>query len=90
MVLDYLVHQVFIWVVDQDNEGTIALAHNGSGNYKRTKHINTRFFAIKDLIDSNQLDLEHYRTDVMPADIMTKPLTGSKFTKFRNQLLNIK
>jgi hypothetical protein len=74
----------------QDNEGTIALAHNGSGNYKRTKHINTRFFAIKDLIDSNQLDLEHYRTDVMPADIMTKPLTGSKFTKFRNQLLNIK
>jgi len=75
--------------LQQDNEGTITLAHNGSGSYRKTKHINTRYFSIKELIESNRLDLEHCRTEDMPADVLTKPLTGHKFIKFRKMLMNI-
>jgi len=76
-------------VVGQDNEGTISIAHNGSGKYRTTKHINTRYFSIKQLLDSNQLDLLHIRTEAMVADVLTKPLTGRKFLDFRNKLMNI-
>ena len=73
----------------QDNEGTISLAHNGRSKVRNTKHINTRYFAIKELIDTNQLDLLHVRTNDMIADMLTKPLTGSKFIKFRARIMNI-
>jgi len=76
-------------VLGQDNEGTIALSHNGAGNFKKTKHINTRYFSIKNLLDTNQLDIRHIRTDDMPADMLTKPLTGKRFIEFRNKLMNI-
>ena len=75
--------------IGQDNEGTMELAHNGEGRFKRTKHIATRYFYIKELLDTNQADLEHVRTEDMPADILTKPLTGTKFINFREQLMNI-
>jgi len=76
-------------VIGQDNEGTINIAHNGGGKYRSTKHIDTRFFSIKALIDTNQIDLTHIRTEAMRADVLTKPLTGQKFISFRNQLMNI-
>ncbi len=73
----------------QDNEGTIELAHSGHNTQSRSRHINTRFFHIKGLIESNQLDVQHIRTANMTADVLTKPLTGSKFIQFRNQMMNI-
>jgi len=76
-------------VLGQDNEGTISLAHNGSGKFRKTKHINTRYFSIKNLLETNQLDLLHVRTEEMPADVLTKPLTGPKFIAFRKILMNI-
>jgi hypothetical protein len=77
-------------VLGQDNEGTISIAHNGGGKYRSTKHINTRYFSIKELIDTNQIDLLHIRTADMVADVLTKPITGTKFINFRNKLMNIK
>ena len=58
--------------------------------FKRTKHINIRYFFIKDRIDAGELTVEHCPTDNMVADIHTKALQGTKFFKFRKLILNMK
>ena len=55
---------------------------------KRSRHINIRYFYIKDCLDKGYLSIEHCGTDDMIADIMTKPLQGIKFRKFRRMILN--
>ena len=55
---------------------------------KRSRHINIRYFYIKDCLDKGYLSIEHCGTDDMIADIMTKPLQGIKFRKFQRMILN--
>jgi hypothetical protein len=67
------------------------LESNGKGSSsKRTKHINIKFFFIKDRVDSGEVRLEHCPTEEMVGDFFTKPLQGSLFLKFRNIIMNIK
>jgi hypothetical protein len=46
---------------------------------KQTKHIKAKYFLIKDYYNSGEIDLCYCPTDVMPADVLTKPLQGQKF-----------
>jgi hypothetical protein len=46
-------------------------------------------FYITDLIANKEVVIKYCPTDDMLADYMTKPLTGSKFHKFRKQIMNI-
>jgi hypothetical protein len=68
------------YIIFQDNMSSLSLEKNGrvlsSG---RTKHIKANYFLIKDYYDSGEIDLRYYLTDVMWADILTKPLQGQKF-----------
>lgn len=73
----------------QDNQSTIKLADKGHGNFKRTKHINVRYFYIKQCIDLQEIELEYLPTDQMVADILTKPLQGNKFRELRAKLMNL-
>ena len=57
---------------------------------KRTKHINVRYFLMKDKIDRGEVKIEYCPTDEMIGDYFTKPLQGEKFVKFREQILNFK
>jgi hypothetical protein len=78
-------------VVYQDNKSAILLEKNGrQSSGKRTKHINVRYFFITDRVNNNEISIMYRPTDEMVADFFTKPLQGQKFTKFRNQILNIK
>jgi hypothetical protein len=73
----------------RDNQSTMKLEQNGkasSGN--RTRHFNIKFSYITDLIDRKEVTIKYCPTDDMIADYMTKPLTGSKFNKFRNIIMN--
>ncbi len=72
----------------QDNMSTIALAEKGRSTSDRTRHINIRYFFVKDKIDSNELHIEYLPTDEMVADVLTKPLQGELFKRLRNKLLN--
>ena len=54
---------------------------------KRTKHINVRYYFIKDCIDKNEIHVIYCPTELMIADYFTKPLQGSKFIKFRNIIM---
>lgn len=76
---------------DLDNQSTMKLELNGKASSgKRTRHFNIKYFYITDLIDQNELRIEYCPTDKMIADYMTKPLTGPKFSYFRNLIMNIK
>jgi hypothetical protein len=72
----------------QDNQSTITMIKKGRSTSERTRHINIRFFFIKDKLDNGELTVEYLPTEEMIADILTKPLQGELFRKLRAKLLN--
>lgn len=72
----------------QDNMSTIAMIKNGRSNSDRTRHINIRYFFIKDRVDAGEITIKHKPTADMIADILTKPLQGDLFRRLRAELLN--
>ena len=74
----------------QDNMSAMLLEKHGkASSSKRTKHINIRYFFIKDRVDKKEIQIEHCPTAEMLADFHIKPLQGSLFDKFRDLLFNI-
>ena len=57
---------------------------------KRTRHIDIRYFFVKDRIDKKEVRVQYCSTQEMVADFFTKPLQGALFIKFRNNIMNIK
>ena len=75
-------------VVYRDNTSSMKLEENGRASAsKRTRHFNIKYFYITDLIERGEVEIEYCPTDVMLADFMTKPLVGTKFITFRNQIM---
>jgi hypothetical protein len=56
---------------------------------QRSRHINIRYFFIKDQIANGEINLIHCPTAKMIADYFTKPLQGSLFVKFRDVVMGI-
>jgi hypothetical protein len=74
----------------QDNLSTMLLERNGNkSSSKRTKHINIRYFFIKDRIASNEISVKHCPTAEMMAGHFTKQLQGAPFHKFRAEIQGI-
>jgi len=72
----------------QDNQSAMLLEKNGTGSSsRRTRHINIRFFFIKDRISNGEVELEYCPTDQMVGDYFTKPLQGAKFHLFRRIIM---
>eukprot|EP00253_Pinus_taeda_P025882 PITA_25882 len=63
-----------------DNSSAIALSKNYVF-HKRTKHIDTKFHYIRELVNNGEIILKHCRTQEQVADILTKPL-GQKSSEF--------
>ena len=77
-------------VLFQDNTSAMLLEKNGRDSAgKRSRHVDVRYFFIKDCIERGELKVEYCPTDEMLADFMTKPLQGAKFYKFRKKLMNL-
>jgi hypothetical protein len=77
-------------IIYQDNKRAILLETNGrASGSKRTKHINMRFYFIKDRIDSGEVCVEFCPSEQMIADFFTKPLQGALFIQLRNIIMNI-
>ena len=74
--------------VYQDNMSSMALELRGASKSDKTRHVNIRYFWVKDRIDNNEISVEYKPTDEMIADVLTKPLQGKKFTDLRDKLLN--
>ena len=78
-------------IIFQDNKSAILLEINGKeSSSKRTRHINIRFYFIKDCNDKGFLSIQYCPTDDMPGDYPSKPLQGQKFRKHRGWIMNIR
>ena len=56
---------------------------------RRTKHINVRYFFIKDRVASGEVTIKYCPTEMMLADPFTKSLQGAAFRKFRALIMNV-
>jgi hypothetical protein len=77
-------------VVYQDNKSLLLLEKNGRQSCgKRTRHIDIRYFFVKDRVYQGEVCLEYCPTADKLADFFTKPLQGNLFYKFRDRIMNI-
>ncbi len=61
-----------------DNEPTMFYAHNNKSS-GAAKHIDIKFYVVKEKIQDQTISLEHIRTKEMLADPLTKGLPPSVF-----------
>ena len=77
-------------IIYQDNKSAIVLEENGRNSVgKRSRHIDIKYFFIKDQIDKKQVEIRYCPTDEMIGDYNTKPLQGNKFMRFKRKIMNI-
>jgi hypothetical protein len=68
-----------------DNKSTVALSNNHVF-HKRTKHIDTRYHFIRELVNNGEPILQHCRSKEQLADIFTKALEQDQFEYLREAL----
>jgi hypothetical protein len=64
-----------------DNEPAVLYAHNKKKT-KAVKHINIRFYVVKEKIQNQTISLEHISTKKMITDPLTKGLPSSVFREY--------
>jgi hypothetical protein len=74
--------------VYQDNQSAMALIERGRSTAERTRHIKIRYFWVKDRVDMGDINIVYKPTELMIADLLTKPLQGDRFKQLRRMLLN--
>jgi hypothetical protein len=76
LLKDFEFRTILPVTIHQDNLSTIGIVMNG-GSFNRSKHMISKYAFVKQYVDSGQIKLVHCRTNVMVADMLTKPLNGS-------------
>ena len=77
-------------VLMQDNEGAIKLEKHGrKSSSRRTRHMDMRYFFIKDRLESEGIEVKYCPTEAMIADYFTKPLQGALFNKLRRVIMGM-
>lgn len=64
-------------VVFVDNQSAIRQIHN-TETLRRSKHIDIKYYFIKEAYENNEFRVEHISTDQQPADYLTKLLHSPK------------
>jgi hypothetical protein len=68
----------------QDNQSTIRFERNGRRSCgPNSRHIDIRYFFIKDRLGLKDFDVQYCPTEQILADFLTKPLQGNLFRKLR-------
>ena len=68
-----------------DNQSAISVANNPE-HHGRMKHLDLRFYWLRDMVELGLIQVKHIRTDQMPADILTKPLGRLKVVEMQSML----
>ena len=78
-------------VIFQDNQSAMLMEQNGRNSCTgNSRHINVRYFFVKDRIDKGEIRVQYCPTGLMLADYYTKPLMGAKFREFRSYVMGWK
>jgi hypothetical protein len=72
-------------VIHCDNTSAINISKN-LVQHSRTKHIDIQHHFIRDLVESKEVALIFIPTENQLADILTKPLDGSRFESLRKAI----
>ena len=81
-------HNNEIITVHQDNQSGMKLMNNGESISNKSKHMRVRYFYVKEKIDESIIELNYTPTNLMIADLLTKPLFGKQFETFVKQIYN--
>ena len=73
-------------ILYNDNKSALTLSTGGTC-HKRSKHFGIEFDIFREYVQLGEVQLEHIRTDDLPADMLTKPLPPVKFTYFRDMVM---
>ena len=72
----------------QGNQSTILMLKNGRNSCTgNSRHINIRYFFVKDRIDNKEINVEYCPSTNMLGDFFTKALHGQLFLKFRSVIM---
>ena len=75
-------------VLFQDNQSAMKIEQNGKkSSRQKTKHMDNRYFWIKDRLESEGIEVKYCPTGIMVADFFTKPTQGKLFRQFRDVVL---
>jgi hypothetical protein len=71
-----------------DNKGLVQTLNKDSEHkHSNAKHINTRYFWMREKVAEGTLQVDRLPTEEMVADFFTKPLQGGQFVKLRGRIL---
>ena len=77
-------------IIHQDNMSCMALIKKGGPCSERSCHINIRYFWLCSKVESGEAMVVHLRTEMMFANVLTKPVQGNAFVNERGMLTNWK
>ncbi|XP_062557906.1 uncharacterized protein LOC134222764 [Armigeres subalbatus] len=72
-------------IIHEDNQSCISMLST-EGDNRRTKHIDTKYNFVRDLVKTGVLKVKYCPTEEMLADMLTKPLGRVKLHKMREQI----
>jgi hypothetical protein len=72
-------------LITQENTGSVTWA-NGTAKFARSKRVGIKMHHVQNLVESEEIFIEPVGTQEMLADIMTKPISGTRFKTSRNTL----
>jgi hypothetical protein len=75
-------------ILFQDNRSAILLHRNGTNSSTRnTRHINIRYFFLKDGIKSGEIEVVFCPSEEMTGDFFTTPIQGRRFMEIRKLIM---
>ena len=75
-------------IIYQDNLSCMAIMARGGPTSERSRHINIRYFWLCERIKLGEVTLVHRATNLMYANVLTKPLQGKQFAAERDGINN--
>jgi hypothetical protein len=76
--------------LEQDNRSTMTLMKKGKSSSAKMRHVDIRYYFIKDRIDKGEVTLAETSTDDIVGDFLSKAVQGESFKKKRAILMNLK
>ena len=74
----------------QDNGSAIKLEKNETKSAgDRSRHVNIRYYFVKDIIQCEKIEVQHCPTEIMISDFLTKPLQGGLFKRLRDTIMGL-
>ena len=91
MFLEAQGYKIMDNIIFQDNQSAIRMEKNGRNSCAgNSRHINIRYFWIKDRVDKGEKQVKYCSTFLILADYFTKPLQESLFKLFREIIMGYK